>query len=425
MTVKELREKREKLLAELRSGAVKAERFAEIKEQIAQIDFLITQSEAEERAAAQAEQDAAQRAAHRPGNHANAGGGNPDPALRMLFGGGNHAPAQTETPEERTAAAIANMTKREKVAYIIGKQFRNKEFSEMERRALGSALTTTATEYVAASEAAPGVNNAGVFISVNLLYDFLLEEKILSPIVADINMTSYKGLMKFPYRKSRDKANAKAENARGKDNQMEWAELSDVQGNLQTIIVVSDLVLALSDIDLGEYIIAQIKEDINEDWGQDFIYGSGTDNKIKGITRYATSKTYDSSTSATDAIIAAIKLCKGKFRRNAKIYVAQDVYDSIAFEKDAQGRFMHPILNNKTGIVSFSVLDMAVDENLSEGEFIVGNIKKYFKANAVIPMRLETDRSARFGKTEYIASVYASVAAYPDAFLWYKKTATT
>lgn len=336
--------------------------------------------------------------------------------IRSGFAGGTLVVPTNVDPkqDEQRTTELSKLSKRDKTAYVIGKTARNKQFTDAEKRALGSALTTTATTYVAATADVNGVNNAGVLIPTNLVLDLLREEGKLSPILADINFTSIPGLTDFPYRKSRDKAKAKAEGAEGKDNQMEWAKLSLVKGYLQTIIPVTDEILALSDFNFGEYIISQILQDINEDWVGELIYGTGADDRIKGITIGATDAVtggYDTASGGPlKAIIDGLKKLTGKFRRGAKIYVAQDVYDEIFFAVDDNGNFKYPVFNNSQGITSLGPVRVELDENLTAGHFLIGNVNKWFKANSLIPLRLETDRLARKGVTEWIASEYCATS---------------
>ena len=326
--------------------------------------------------------------------------------------------------ETRENQDLSKMSKRDKLNLIAGRQARNKPFTPAETRALGKALTTTATTFVEATAELDGLNNAGVLISARLIFELLKEEGKLSPILADINFTNIPGYTEYPYRKSRDKARKKSEGAAGLDNQMEWAKLQLMKGYLQTIIPVTDEVKALTDFDFGAYIIDQMLTDLNDDWAEKLIYGTGTDDEIKGITIGALKAVAGgyAAGAEVDAIIAGIKLLKGKFRRGAKIYAAQDVADSVLFAKDTEGNFIYPILNSNTGVSSVGTMRMEVDENLAEGDFIIGNINTYFKANILIPIRIETERQARKGITEYIASCYSATAPLPGAIVMGSKT---
>jgi len=322
-------------------------------------------------------------------------------------------------PEARVEQDLTKMSKRDKLNLIAGKQARNKAFTEAETRALGTALTTTATTFTQATELVEGVNNAGVLISARLIFELLKEEGKLSPILADINFTNIPGYTEFPYRKSRDKARKKVEGAAGLENQMEWAKLQLMKGYLQTIIAVTDEVRSLTDFDFGAYIIDQMLLDLNDDWAEKLIYGTGTDDEVKGITIGALKAVAAGYAAGgeVDAIVAGIKQLKGKYRRGAKIYAAQDVNDAVLFAKDAAGDFIYPIFNNNSGVSSVGTMRMEVDENLAEGDFVIGNINTYFKANILIPIRIETDRQARKGITEYVASCYSASAPVPGSIV--------
>lgn len=334
--------------------------------------------------------------------------------------------SQTPAAADGNQVDFKSFRTKDKLAYVLGKQLRGRTFTDVERRELGKAITTTATEFVAATASVDGVNNAGIFIDTKQLFDLLREEGKLSPIFADISFTHIKGLVEFPYRKSRDKANVKTETQGTGENQMEWAKLTGVKGWLQTVIVITDEVKALTDFDLGSYIIEQMLQDLNEDWCEDLIYGTGADDHIKGVTFGATAAVAGGYTGEVmDAIIAGIKLCKGKYRRGAKVYVAQDVYDDVFFAVDDNGNFKYPVLNNAQGIVSVGPIRLTVDENLKGGDFIVGNVTKYFKANALLPVRLETERAALKGTTSYVASEFCATCPVPGAIVYGSKKPTS
>lgn len=322
---------------------------------------------------------------------------------------------------------FATMSKRDKMAYSLGKQARGRTFTDAEVRALGTAYTTTAETYVEATNQVDGTNNAGIFISHKLALELLREEGKLSPILADITFTSIPGLIEFPYRKSRDKAKVKTEKNGTGDNQMEWDKLTGVKGYLQTVIVVTDELKALTDMDFGAYIIDQLMQDFNEDWVYDLIYADGTDDRVKGLLVGATPAVSGGYNAGDEnlvaALVAGIKACKGKYRRGAKVYAAQDVIDALMFSTDDNGNFKYPVFNNATGITSFGTIRVELDENLREGDFVIGNVGKYFKANSLIPIRLETNRIARRGLTEYIASEYCCTTPVEGAFVYGSKKA--
>lgn len=336
-------------------------------------------------------------------------------AARNAFANASQKSAESTESDN----GLGKMSKREKLAFALGKQARRVPLTEVEKRALGVALSTTASTYVAATAELDGVNNAGVLIPTNLVFDLLKDEGIISPIFRDISFSNVPGLVEFPYRKSRDSAKTKAEAASGKMNQMEWAKISGSKGVLQTIIAVTDELRALTDFDFGAYILAQILQDAAEDWTSELIYGTGADERIKGITVGATAAVSGgyAAGKAVDAIVEGIKLCKGKFRRGAKIYIAQDVYDEIAFAADEVGNFKYQVVNNTLGIKSFATFAVEVDESLNAGEFVIGNVSKYFKANVLENLKIETERDATKRITYYIAGVFSASTPFPGAFI--------
>lgn len=320
-----------------------------------------------------------------------------------------------------TEEKAMKFTKRQALCLIAGLAARKKNPSEEEERSLAESLTTTATTYVAATSEVNGVNNGGLLIPTNILLDYLREEKKLSPIVNDIVFLNIKGLVVFPYRASRTAANKKTEGAGTNKNQFELVQLALEKGWLQIVIDVTDEVEALTDIDLGQYILDRIADDLNEDWGKQLIYGRGntTYGEVKGVVNGATSTGISSyaAGSEEDALVKAIKLCKGVYRRGAKVYVAQDVYDAIAFKLDDNGNFKYPVINTGVGLVSLAGIRVEVDELLEDGDIVVGNVGKYFKANLLLPLSLEKDRDINKHITEYVAAQYVASAPFPGAFV--------
>lgn len=332
--------------------------------------------------------------------------------------------AFTDPSKVVTVAEVPEkLSKRDKVHLITGIVARKRMPNEQEKRALGVALTTTATEYVAATSSVDGVNNAGVLIPTELILDLLKEEGKLSPILADIVFSNVKGLTVFPYRKTRTAANAKAEGAGTGKNQFELAKLELLRGWLQINIDVTDEVVALTDIDLGAYIVESISNDLAEDWAGDLIYGTGQDNHVKGLVIGATSTGIGSYTAGTalDAVIKGIKLSKGSFRRGAKIYLAQDVYDEIAFAVDENGNFKYPAINNNVGISSIGAIQVAVDENLHDGDFVIANVGKFYKANLLSGLSVESTRDINARVTTFVAAQFVAAAPFPGAVVFGSK----
>lgn len=355
-------------------------------------------------------------------------------------------------PVKPTERKESTMTTKNKLALMLGLAARRKALDEnmenaeevasfiranrmpVSQRALDKSLTTTAETFVAASANADGVNNGGIFIKTTVLLDLLREEKKLTPILNDILPSAVPGLTVFPYRESRGSAIGKKEGAKTADGQMKWAKLQLVKGVLQIVIKITDELEDLTDFDFGSYLAEQIIQDLTEDWSAEFIYGTGTADAagadhIAGITvGVDNAKTITIAANAHPAISDienAVKKLTGSYRRGAKIYVSQSVYDILAFSKDSHGDYILPVLNGGNGVTSFSNLPVLLDETLKEDEVIVGNVGKYYKVNMLRALRLEKARGeegAVAGLTTYVASEFCAAKAVPNAFVWIKKT---
>lgn len=315
------------------------------------------------------------------------------------------------------------LSRRQALSLATGLCARQKMPSEEQKRALGVALTTTATTYVAATSSVDGVNNAGVLIQTKLILDYLKEEGKLSPILNDIVFTNVRGLVVYPYRDSRTSAAAKAEGASTGKSQFKLAKLDLVKGWLQIVIDVTDEVASLTDIDLGSYILDNIVNDLTEDWASDLIYGAGSGDHVKGLTSGATTTGIGSYAvgKELEAIIAGIKLCKGKYRRGAKIYLAQDVYDAVAFTVDDNGNFKYPAINNTVGISAIGAIRVEIDENLHDGDFVIANVSKYYKANLLQGLSLESYRDINTHVTTYVGAQYIAAAPFPGSVVFGSK----
>jgi len=315
------------------------------------------------------------------------------------------------------------MSRKERLALALGLVARGKRPDEEQTRALGNALTTTATTYVEATSGTNGVNNGGVMIATDILFDLLREEKLLTPILEDILFTNVKGLVKFPYRYQRDAAKKKVEGAAPGDNQMEWKVLEGSIGRLQITIKVTDELEEMTDIDFGQYIATQIMQDLGEDWGESVIYGSGSNNEIKGVSIGALTTNISSYAAGKEleTLEKAVKLLAGSKRKGAKVYCSQSFFDGLAFAKDDNGNYIYGV--GGQGPKQFANCPVVVDETLHAGDFLVGNVAKNYKANLLTGLKFEKDRDIEKGITTYVAKVSAAAAPVPNAFAFGSKAA--
>jgi HK97 family phage major capsid protein len=321
---------------------------------------------------------------------------------------------EVKETEQRSAGnqplPTAKLTLRSALALSIGLASRKKAPTDEQKRNLSNAMTTTATTYVAPTADVDGVNNAGVFIATTALLDLLKEDKKLTPILNDILFTNIKGLTVYPYRKSRGTAAVKAEKSGTKQDSMEWGTLQLVKGTLQITLEVTDEIIALSDIDLGAYLLSEIENDLTEDWASELIYGSGADNHVSGVVNGVT-VTVLTSGSELDGVISLLHSLPGKFRRGAKVYVSQKIYDKVVETKDTNKNYIFNVFNAAGAWTNVDGSPVMLDETLNTGDVVISNIARFFKANMLSPLTLESQKEITTGITTYVAKEFCASAA--------------
>lgn len=266
------------------------------------------------------------------------------------------------------------------------------KLSDAEIRALGVANTTTSTTFSAPTAEADGVNNGGIFIPKQIMLDILRDKELDSPIFRDIITTAVDGQVTFPYLFSKSGAKKKAELTATENESVEWKILSGATGNYTDSIVVTFEQLAMSIDEFSNYLISIIGDSMRELLISDYIYGDGNSDSVKGLTVGAIDGSYATADKGDyrKIIEDAIKLLPAKKRAGAKIYLAPDIFDGMTFAKDDLGNYLLPVLNGG-GLSKISSFPVEMDSNLSAGDFIVGNLGKYYKANINKPMTLGSD----------------------------------
>lgn len=304
-------------------------------------------------------------------------------------------------------------------------QRRDAQPTEAEYRALGVATTTTSETFLAPSSSVDGVNNGGIFIPQEVMLDILREEELESPIYRDIVTTAIKGKVKFPYRVSKSGAKVKAELSPTENESVKWDILNGATGNYTDSIVITFEEEAMAIAEFTDYLISLISESMRELLINDYIYGIGSADHVKGITVGAIDGKYASTvTDLREALENGIKLLPVKKRAGAKIYVSSDIFDSITFSKDKNGNYILPVLNGG-GLTKMSTFPVEADPNLAAGDFIIGNVGKWYKANINKGMELGVDVSNKKRIKEYTAHMMVTAAPVPNSFVYGKKNSTS
>lgn len=302
-------------------------------------------------------------------------------------------------------------------------QRKDAALTDAEYRALGVATTTTSETYTAPSASEDGINNGGLFIPQSVMLDILREESVESPIYNDIITTAIKGKTKFPYMVSKSGAKTKAELEDTENESVEWKILSGTTGNYTDSIVLTFEEEAMAIAEFTDYLISLISDSMRELLINDYIYGTGTDDHVTGITVDAIDGSYaNGSTDYLAALEKAIAKLPVKKRAGAKIYLSSNIFDAITFVKDKNGNYMLPVLNGG-GFTRLSTFPVAMDVNLKAGEFIIGNVTKWYKANVNKPMELGLDVSNQKRTKTYTTHMMVTAIPVPNSFVYGKETA--
>ncbi len=421
-TKKELLEERAALIAEIDGADEK--RFAEIKTKLAKIDYTVEQLNADEARKAQDDHDAELRAARDKTPKPDDKGAEERGKQIIATNGANaHNGVATPDMDKATALRYARSAFGKQVRAALDKLPAN--LSENEKRAIGIAITTTSETYKAPSSTENGVNNGGIFIPQNVLYDLLEIDAPDSAFYRDVVATHIKGALVFPYvmESNNGEGKGKKETEKSNDRSVKWGKLTLAQGNYPLTIEVTMELLALTDEEFADYLLADLSNEMNTLLADETLYGTGTNDCIEGATVGAIKGTAYAAGGEADAIKAGLLKLSRRARKGAKVYISRSMSLDMAFEKDKEGRYIFPIYNT-TGISSIVTVPVEVDEALHDGDFIIGNARNY-KLNFVKGVEVYPEVHGKTRVIEYTAHVMVAGKAAPDKFYYGKKSAGT
>lgn len=289
-----------------------------------------------------------------------------------------------------------------------------------EQRALDTAMTTTSTTYTAPTASADGVNNGGLFIPTDINTALLEAIGLVSPMFRDAARTAVPGLLKFPYKKSASGAKNRKETQETADGSFEWAELSLGLSEIAETIRVSWRLEAMAIEEFISYITSELIEQVQDKAVTELIYGSGTE-EMKGATVDAIKSEYTGT--ALDGIGEALGKLGKKQKIGAKIYVSQSIVEEISFTKDKNDNYIYSPING-AGINSVATYKVEVDPYLNDGDFVVGNLHRYYRLNIVEPVSVAKDTSGKKRANDYTAYTIMGGAAQPNTLVYGKKKAS-
>ena len=289
------------------------------------------------------------------------------------------------------------------------------KLEETEERALGDAIGTTSTTFVEATSNANGINNLGLLIPDSVRLDWLKIAEKASPIYRDIRKMNVPGNVDFPYLFGADDAEWYAETTTTKNEGQEYKNIKLTGHELAKAIEITWKAEAMTVEGFISFLLDELNEKMNKALINAVIYGDGSA-KPTGITNGLTAK---ENANAIDLI----KECLGDLaienRVGAKVYVASDVADEIAFYKDNNGNYPYLV----AGLGRAGGATIEADPFLAAGDIVVGNAQNYI-LNFNEGLRVDKEVKVQPRRVIYGGYLIADGNKKPGAFVYGKVKAS-
>ena len=287
------------------------------------------------------------------------------------------------------------------------------KFTADELKALGDAVTTTATEFVASDASTQGINNGGLFIPTSVREDLMELISKESPIFRDVRKLAVKGNVDLPYLFESDDANWYTELTETKNEGMEFRNLQLTGWELAKDIVITWKLEEMAVDSFIDFIVDELYNKMGKALINAVIYGDGN-NKPTGVTNGLTPVTRGAN--AIDRIINTYASLDKDERIGAKVYISTETNLDVISYKDENGNY--PYISGVPAVSGFSV---EVDPYLNGHDIVAGNMR-YYILNEVTAPRLDKETTVKGRKVTYGAYAIYDGKAKPGAFALGQKT---
>ena len=289
------------------------------------------------------------------------------------------------------------------------------ELDDTEKRALGDAIGTTSTTFTASAANTQGINNLGLLIPESVRLDWLKMIEQASPIYRDIRKLNVNGNVDFPYLFAADDAEWYAETTTTKNEGQEYKNIKLTGHELAKAIEITWKAESMTVDGFISFLLDELNVKMNKAIINAVIYGDGS-GKPTGITNGLTAKTNASA-------IELIKACLGDLseenRVGAKVYVASNVADEIAFYKDENGNYPYLV----AGLGRAGGATIEADPFLTAGDIVVGNAQNYV-LNFNESLRIDKEVKVQPRRVVYGGYLIADGNKKPNSFTYGKLTAS-
>lgn len=289
------------------------------------------------------------------------------------------------------------------------------KFTPDELRALGDAVTTTATTFVASSADTQGINNGGLFIPTSVRMDLMELMSEDSPIFRDIRKLQVSGNIDLPYLFASDDANWYTELTDTVNEGQEYRNLQLTGWELAKDIVITWKLEEMAVESFIDFILDELNNKMGKAIINAVIYGDGN-NKPTGVTTGLTPIT--TGANAIERILNTYKGLSKEARQGAKVYISTDVNLEIISYKDNNNNY--PFLNGIPAVKGFSI---EVDPYLTDDDIVAGNMR-YYILNEVTSPRVDYEKTVKGRKAIYGGYAIYDGKARPGYFTVGRKPAS-
>lgn len=331
--------------------------------------------------------------------------------------------ANTEKIEERKVEIVKTIKneeerKMEKKFTIASPEYRTawakkvmglseEKFTEDEKRALGDAVTTTATTFVAATADANGINNGGLFIPTTVREELMEIITKQSPIFRDIRKLQVNGNIDLPYLFTADDAKWYAETTQTDNEGIEFKNLQLTGWELAKDIVITWKLEEMAVESFISFLLDELAAKMGKALIKAVIYGDGS-NKPTGLAHGLTP--VSTGADQIENIINTFESLSDEAAEGAKVYMSRKAALNIMKYKDDNGNY--PFL---AGVPAFMAFTAEVDPYLTNYDVVAGNGKNYI-LNENTPVRVDKESTVKGRKVTYGAYGIYDGKPKPNSF---------
>ncbi len=287
------------------------------------------------------------------------------------------------------------------------------KFTEDEIRALGDAVTTTATTFVGSTADTQGINNGGLFIPTSVREELMELISKESPIFRDIRKLAVNGNVDLPYLFEADDAAWYVELTDTKNEGIEFKNLQLTGWELAKDVVITWKLEEMAVDSFIEFIIDELYNKMGKALINAVIYGDG-EAKPTGVTNGLVAVT--TGANQIENILNTYRSLSQDAKVGAKVYISPEANLDIVSYKDNNGNY--PFL---AGVPAVKGIDIEVDPYLANNDVVAGNMRNYI-LNENTPVRLDKESTVKGRKVIYGAYGIYDGKAKPGAFALGRKS---